>query len=59
MVALGHTRGPGNGFSDPLCDVMDMTPARLFASLKSGWATEVATTGPFGIKNTSVLSASV
>jgi mannan endo-1,4-beta-mannosidase len=45
--------GPGNGFGDPQCDVMDMTPDRLFRNLKPGWATEVATTSPFSIKETS------
>ena len=44
--------GPGNGFEDPLCDVMDMTPDRLFDHLKPGWATEVALTSPFSIQNT-------
>ena len=33
--------GPGNDFNDPLCAVMDMTPDRLFAHLKPGWAHEV------------------
>lgn len=45
--------GPGNGFGDPQCDVMDMTPDRLFKNLKPGWATEVATTSPYSIKETS------
>jgi mannan endo-1,4-beta-mannosidase len=46
--------GPGNGFFDPLCAIMDMTPDRLFANLKPGWAQEVATTSPHSIKNTAV-----
>ena len=46
--------GPGNDFNDPLCAVMDMTPDRLFANLKPGWAEEVAISSPFSIKNTSV-----
>jgi mannan endo-1,4-beta-mannosidase len=46
--------GPGNGFSDPLCDIMDMTPDRLFANLKAGWARDVAVDSPFGISNTAV-----
>ncbi len=46
--------GPGNDFTDPLCAVMDMTPNRLFNNLKPGWATEVATSSPHSIKNTSV-----
>jgi mannan endo-1,4-beta-mannosidase len=46
--------GPGNNFNDPACDVMDMTPDRLFASLKPGWAEEVAISSPYSIKNTSV-----
>jgi mannan endo-1,4-beta-mannosidase len=44
--------GPGNDFFDPLCASMDMTPDRMFASLKTGWAKEVALTSPFSIKNT-------
>ena len=46
--------GPGNGFNDPLCDVMDMTPDRLFKNLKAGWAEEVAISSPFSIRNTSI-----
>ncbi len=46
--------GPGNSFTDPLCTVMDMTPDRLFNNLKLGWATEVAISSPYSIKNTSV-----
>jgi mannan endo-1,4-beta-mannosidase len=46
--------GPGNDFNDPLCAVMDMTPDRLFANLKSGWAKEIAISSPHSIKNTSV-----
>ncbi|MEZ4869315.1 MAG: cellulase family glycosylhydrolase [Caldilineaceae bacterium] len=46
--------GPGNDFTDPLCAVMDMTPDRLFANLKAGWAEEVALASPYSIKNTSV-----
>jgi mannan endo-1,4-beta-mannosidase len=51
--------GPGNDFADPLCAVMDMTPDRLFAHLKPGWATEVALTSPYGIKQTSVTPAGI
>jgi mannan endo-1,4-beta-mannosidase len=46
--------GPGNGFNDPLCTVMDMTSDRRFANLKPGWATEVATTSPYSIAKTSL-----
>ncbi|MFK0733150.1 MAG: cellulase family glycosylhydrolase [Gloeotrichia echinulata GP01] len=46
--------GPGNDYNDPLCSVMDMTPDRLFKNLKPGWATEVAISSPYSIKNTSV-----
>jgi mannan endo-1,4-beta-mannosidase len=46
--------GPGNGYEDPKCSVMDMTADRLFKHLQPGWATEVATTSPDSIKNTSV-----
>lgn len=46
--------GPGNGYKDPLCSAMDMTPDRLFDNLKPGWATEVAISSPYSIKNTSV-----
>ncbi|MCB0228812.1 MAG: hypothetical protein KDH90_06720, partial [Anaerolineae bacterium] len=51
--------GPGNGYNDPLCAVMDMTPDRLFANLKPGWAREVALDSPFGIRQTSVTPASI
>ena len=51
--------GPGNDFNDPLCAVMDMTPDRLFAHLKPGWAHEVALSSPFGIQQTSVTPASI
>ena len=51
--------GPGNDFNDPLCAVMDMTPDRLFASLKPGWAKEVAISSPFSIQNTSVTPPSM
>jgi mannan endo-1,4-beta-mannosidase len=51
--------GPGNDFYDPLCAVMDMTPDRLFANLKPGWARDVALDSPFSIKNTSVTPASI
>jgi mannan endo-1,4-beta-mannosidase len=51
--------GPGNGFFDPLCAVMDMTPDQRFANLKPGWAREVALDSPFSIKNTSVTPASI
>ncbi len=44
--------GPGNGFEYPQCDVMDMTPDRLFAHLKTGWARDVALDSPHSIKNT-------
>jgi mannan endo-1,4-beta-mannosidase len=49
---------PGNGapsniFGGEGCDVLDMTPDRLFAHLRPGWATEVAVTSPFSIANTS------
>jgi len=46
--------GPGNEFGDVGCAVMDMTTNGKFANLKSGWATEVATSSPYSIKNTSV-----
>jgi mannan endo-1,4-beta-mannosidase len=51
--------GPGNDFNDPLCAVMDMTPDRLFAHLKPGWAQVVALASPFGIQQTSVTPASI
>ena len=51
--------GPGNDFNDPLCAVMNMTPDRLFAHLKPGWAQEVALASPFGIQQTSVTPASI
>ena len=49
--------GPENALGnppDPLCAIMDMTPDRMFANLKPGWAQEVATTSQYSIKNTSV-----
>jgi mannan endo-1,4-beta-mannosidase len=49
--------GPGNDFNDPLCAVMDMTPDRLFAHLKAGWAEEVATSSPHSTKNTSITAS--
>jgi mannan endo-1,4-beta-mannosidase len=49
--------GPGNGFNDPLCTVMDMTSDRLFENLQPGWAEEVAISSPFSIANTSVTPA--
>lgn len=49
--------GPGNDYNDRLCSVMDMTPDRLFKNLKPGWATEVAISSPYSIKNTSVTPA--
>ena len=51
--------GPGNGYRNPPCAVMDMTPDRLFAHLKPGWAHEVAIASPFGIQQTSVTPASI
>lgn len=51
--------GPGNDFNDPLCAIMDMTPDRLFAHIKPGWAHEVAIASPFGIQKTSVTPASM
>jgi mannan endo-1,4-beta-mannosidase len=51
--------GPGNDFFDPLCVVMDMTPDRMFVSLKPGWAEEVAISSPYGIKSTSVTPPSI
>lgn len=51
--------GPGNGYNNPPCVVMDMTPDRLFAHLKPGWAHEVALASPFGIRQTSVTPASI
>jgi mannan endo-1,4-beta-mannosidase len=38
---------------------MDMTPDRLFANLKPGFAREVALDSLFSIKNTSVTPASI
>lgn len=56
--------GPGNGYVpkteteperyDGPCQVMDMTPDRMFANLKQGWAEKVAISSPYSIKNTSV-----
>ena len=52
--------GPGNvGGGDPACTVMDMTTASTFATLQPGWATEVATTSPYSILNTSITPLSM
>ena len=51
--------GPGNGWNDPLCAVMDMTPDRLFAHVKPGWAHEVAISSSFGIQQTAVTPVSI
>jgi hypothetical protein len=51
--------GIRHGFNDPLCAVMDMTPDRLFAHIKPGWAHEVAISSPCGIQQRSVTSASI
>ena len=51
--------GPGNGYNDPLCATMDMTPDRLFQNLKPGWANEVAISSPYSIKNTCFLEGSI
>jgi hypothetical protein len=34
--------GPGNDVEDPLCSAMDMTPDGRFDHIKTGWATDVA-----------------
>jgi mannan endo-1,4-beta-mannosidase len=52
--------GPGNvGGGDPLCVAMDMTTDSTFATIKDGWAMEVALTSPYSIQNTSVTPASM
>ena len=52
--------GPGNtGGGDPKCTVMDMTANSQFATLKPGWASEVAVTSPYSIRNTSTTPKSI
>ena len=52
--------GPGNiGGGDPKCAVMDMTSDSKFATLKPGWASEVAVTSPYSIRNTSTTPKSI
>jgi mannan endo-1,4-beta-mannosidase len=46
--------GPGNGYYDKSCDIMDMTSNSNFNTLKDGWASVVAVTSPYSIVNTSV-----
>lgn len=46
--------GPGNGYFDKSCDIMDMTSDSYFSTLKDGWASIVAETSPYSIANTSV-----
>ena len=42
-----------------LCPMMDMTPDGRFSNLKAGWPTEITTTSPYSIKNTSVTPKSI
>ncbi len=46
--------GPGNEFADASCDVMNMTTNSMYATLKDGWARDVAEMSPNSIKQTSV-----
>lgn len=46
--------GPGNEFTDPTCEVMNMTMDGYYNTLKDGWAKEVALTSQYGIAQTSV-----
>jgi mannan endo-1,4-beta-mannosidase len=46
--------GPGNSYGGIGCEVMDMTPDRMFANLEPGWAKEVALTSQHSIKKTSL-----
>ena len=50
--------GPGNGYNDPACAVMDMTANNLVSTLMPGWATDVVS-GPYGIGATSVIPRSI
>lgn len=45
--------GPGNEFAHPTCTVMNMTTDSHFSTLQVGWATDVAVSSAYSIKNTS------
>jgi mannan endo-1,4-beta-mannosidase len=51
--------GPGNEYGDPICETLNMTPNGLFKNIKPGWATEVAISSPYSIKNTSITPPSM
>jgi mannan endo-1,4-beta-mannosidase len=51
--------GPGNGFNDPLCEVMDTFPDQLCASQAGVGAWKSRDSSPFGIQQTSVTPASI
>ncbi len=46
--------GPGNEYADPACTMMNMTTDSYYATLQTGWATDVAVANQFSIKNTSL-----
>jgi len=50
--------GPGNGFNEAACAIMDMTADNRLETLQPGWATDVVS-GPYGIGATSVIPASL
>jgi mannan endo-1,4-beta-mannosidase len=50
--------GPGNGYNDPKCAIMDMTTNNQLATLQPGWATDVVY-GAHGLSETSVIPASL
>ncbi len=46
--------GPGNGYFDKSCDIMDMTTDSYFNTLKAGWQSDVAIDNQYSIRNTSI-----
>jgi mannan endo-1,4-beta-mannosidase len=46
--------GPGNGYFDKSCDIMDMTSDSYYSSLKNGWQSDVAIDNQYSIRNTSI-----
>ncbi|MBI5647372.1 MAG: cellulase family glycosylhydrolase [Ignavibacteriae bacterium] len=48
--------GPGNEFAHPSCDVMNMTLDGTYATLKAGWARDLALDLPGSIRQTSTVS---
>jgi mannan endo-1,4-beta-mannosidase len=47
------------GGGDAKCAIMDMAPGGKFSSLQAGYATEIAISSPYSIKNTSITPKSI